>query len=100
MKERNCSTSGSFSHDLNEKKIDFEIDFDTVHAPVCGRSSESVQPSQSYGRDRLLESAQFDSVTISCAADTVGTGYFFRCFFFFEMQNNSSRPKNEKSTAR
>ena len=31
---------------------------------------------------------------------TVGTGYFLRCFFSFEMQNNSSQPKNEKSAAR
>ena len=57
------------------------------------------QLSQSHGRDRLLESAQFDSVTISCAADS-GHWLFFPCFFSFEMQSNSSQPKNEKSTAR
>ena len=57
------------------------------------------QLSQSYGRDRLPESAQFDSVTISCAADS-GHWLFFPCFFSFEMQNNSSQPRNEKSTAR
>ena len=57
------------------------------------------QLSQSYVRDRLLESGQFDSFTISCAADS-GYWLFFRCFFSFEMQNNSSQPKKEKSTAR
>ena len=31
---------------------------------------------------------------------TVGTDYFFRYFFSFEMQNNSSQPKNEQSTVR
>ena len=35
---------------------------------VVGHVSQ-FQLSQSYGRDRLLESAQFDSVTISYAAD-------------------------------
>ena len=39
--------------------------------------------SQSYGRDRLPESA-----------------IFFLCFFFFEMQKNFSQAKNEKSTGR
>ena len=65
---------------------------------VVGHVSQ-FQLSQSYGPDRLLESAQFDSVTSSCAADS-GRWLFFRCFFSFEMQNNSSQPKNEKSTAR
>ena len=35
--------------------------------------------SQSYGRDRLPESAQFDSFTTSCAADS-GHGLFFSFF--------------------
>ena len=38
------------------------------------------QLSQSYGRDRLLQSAQFDSVTISCAADS-GHWLFFSLLF-------------------
>ena len=57
------------------------------------------QLSRSYGRDRLPESTHFDSVTISCAAGS-GHWLFFRCFSLFEMQNNPSQPKNEKSTAR
>ena len=58
------------------------------------------QLSQSYGRNGLLESAQFDSITISCAVDS-GRWLFLFCYFFFlEMQNNSSQPKNETSTAR
>ena len=65
---------------------------------VIGHVSQ-FQLSQSYGRVRLLESGQFDSVVISCAADS-GHWLFFPCFFFFEMQNNSSQPKNEKSTTR
>ena len=55
--------------------------------------------SQSYGRDRLLESGQ-STLLWSAVLRTVGTGYFFRCFLSFEMQNDSSQPKNGKSTAR
>ena len=40
------------------------------------------QVSQSNGRNRLLESAQFDSVTISCAADR-GHWLFFSLLFLF-----------------
>ena len=40
------------------------------------------QLSQSYGRDRLPESAQFDSVTISCAADS-GHWLLFSLRFLF-----------------
>ena len=57
------------------------------------------QLSQSYARDRLLESGQFDSVTISCAANS-GHWLFFPCFFSFEMQKNSGQPKDEKSCGR
>ena len=35
----------------------------------------------------------------SAVLRTVGTGYFFRCFLSFEMQNDSSQPKNGKSTS-
>ena len=64
---------------------------------VIGHVSQ-FRLSQSHGRDRLLESAQFDSVTISCTVDS-GHWLFFFLLFLFEMQNNSSQPKNEKSTA-
>ena len=47
----------------------------------------------------MFDSGQFDSVKISCAAES-GYWVFFRCFLSFEMQNNSSQPKNEQSTAR
>ena len=56
--------------------------FNTVHAPICGRSRESVQLSQSYGRDRLPESGQFYFVAISCAADS-GHWLFFSLLFLF-----------------
>ena len=69
---------------------------DTVHALIFCRSRDfQFQISQSYGRDRLLEPAHFDSVTISCAADS-GHWLFFPCLFSFKRKTNpvNRRMKN------
>ena len=81
-------------HPAVRKKLEFfpHWTLQSTLSYVVGHVNQ-FQLSQSCGRDRLLESARFDSAP-------VGTGYFFRWLFSFEMQNNSSQPKNKKSTAR
>ena len=58
------------------------------------------QLSQSHGRDRLLESGQFDSGYDQLCCWQWHWRFFFLAFSLFGMQNNSSRLKNEKSTVR
>ena len=72
----------------------------TVHAPKCGQSREvSFNWARTMPEIDCLN--RFTSTLLrSAALLTVGAGYLIPFFFFFEKLNNSSQPKNEKSTAR